>query len=148
MVRRRVLQVRSMAMASGETTRRNSMGRMMQKMQSHRPSRYLRSVNTTCRPAAMSGRLPAGPPKKRSTTAEVASKIRRRGKYYIPITDWLPQYSLNLFYGDLTAGLSLACLLVPQSMSYASGLAKLTPVAGIWSTAIPSVIYGVFGTCR
>lgn len=33
-------------------------------------------------------------------------------------------------------------------MSYASGLAKLTPVAGIWSTAIPAIIYGIFGTCR
>lgn len=81
-------------------------------------------------------------------TVEMAKKIRQRSKYYVPITEWLPQYSLTLFWGDLTAGVSLACLLVPQAMSYASGLAKLTPVAGIWSTAIPSFIYGIFGTCR
>lgn len=33
-------------------------------------------------------------------------------------------------------------------MSYASGLARLTPVAGLWSTAIPALIYGALGTCR
>ncbi|KAI9632716.1 sulfate transporter family-domain-containing protein [Dioszegia hungarica] len=97
-------------------------------------------------PAA--ARTPQRPPKKRMNTKEMAKKIRQRSKYYIPITEWLPQYSLPVFYGDLTAGVSLACLLVPQAMSYASGLAKLTPVAGIWSTALPSLIYGIFGTCR
>ena len=33
-------------------------------------------------------------------------------------------------------------------MSYANGLAKLTPVAGLWSAAIPALIYGALGTCR
>lgn len=33
-------------------------------------------------------------------------------------------------------------------MSYASGLARLTPVAGLWSTTIPALIYGALGTCR
>ena len=33
-------------------------------------------------------------------------------------------------------------------MSYANGLARLTPVAGLWSAAIPALIYGVLGTCR
>jgi hypothetical protein len=35
-----------------------------------------------------------------------------------------------------------------QGMSYASGLAKLSPIAGLWSTAIPALIYAMLGTCR
>ena len=35
-----------------------------------------------------------------------------------------------------------------QGMSYANGLAQLTPVAGLWSTAIPALVYGMLGTCR
>ena len=42
----------------------------------------------------------------------------------------------------------IACLLIPQSMSYASGLAKLNPVAGLWSASVPALVYGVLGTCR
>jgi MFS superfamily sulfate permease-like transporter len=33
-------------------------------------------------------------------------------------------------------------------MSYASGLAKLNPVAGIYSVAIPGMVYALLGTCR
>ncbi|RSH94758.1 hypothetical protein EHS25_004564 [Saitozyma podzolica] len=86
--------------------------------------------------------------KKRSSTAAVAKKIRQRSKYYVPVTEWLPNYSWSLFSGDVVAGISVACLLIPQAMSYANGLARLTPVAGLWSTAIPALIYGALGTCR
>ncbi|GFZ42489.1 hypothetical protein JCM24511_00204 [Saitozyma sp. JCM 24511] len=78
--------------------------------------------------------------KKRSSTAAVAKKIRQRSKYYVPVTEWLPNYSWSLFSGDVVAGIS--------AMSYANGLARLTPVAGLWSTAIPALIYGALGTCR
>ncbi|ORY29822.1 sulfate transporter family-domain-containing protein [Naematelia encephala] len=86
--------------------------------------------------------------RKRSTTLAVAKKIRQRSKYYIPVTEWLPNYNWSLFSGDCLAGVTVACLLIPQTMSYASGLAKLTPLAGLWSVAIPAMIYGVLGTCR
>ncbi|WWD16428.1 hypothetical protein CI109_100854 [Kwoniella shandongensis] len=89
-----------------------------------------------------------GPKRKSSATLAYAQKIRQRSKYYVPVTDWLPKYSWSLFSGDFVAGLSVACLLIPQAMSYASGLAKLTPVAGLWSTAIPALVYGALGTCR
>lgn len=35
-----------------------------------------------------------------------------------------------------------------QGMSYASGLAKLNPVAGIYSVIIPGLVYSLLGTCR
>ncbi|KIR25137.1 endoplasmic reticulum protein [Cryptococcus deuterogattii LA55] len=75
-----------------------------------------------------------------SITMAYAKKIKQRSKYYVPVTDWLPKYSWSLFSGDLVAG--------EKAMSYASGLARLTPVAGLWSTAIPALIYGALGTCR
>ncbi|WVQ78791.1 hypothetical protein IAT38_000882 [Cryptococcus sp. DSM 104549] len=89
-----------------------------------------------------------GPKKKPSVTLTYAKKIKQRSKYYVPVTEWLPKYNWSLFSGDVVAGVSVACLLVPQAMSYASGLAKLGPVAGLWSTAIPALIYGALGTCR
>ncbi|TYJ55804.1 hypothetical protein B9479_003456 [Cryptococcus floricola] len=88
------------------------------------------------------------PSKKKSLTLTYAKKIRQRSKYYVPITEWLPNYSWSLFSGDAIAGVSVACLLIPQAISYASGLARLTPVAGLWSTAIPALMYGAMGTCR
>ena len=84
----------------------------------------------------------------RQATIDVAKKIKQRSKYYIPVTDWLPKYNWQLFSGDFGAGISIACLLVPQSMSYANGLAKLNPIAGLWSSAIPALVYGALGTCR
>ncbi|WVN84882.1 uncharacterized protein L203_100018 [Cryptococcus depauperatus CBS 7841] len=83
-----------------------------------------------------------------SVALTYVQRIKQRSKYYVPITDWLPKYSWSLFLGDLVAGVSVACLLVPQAMSYASGLAHLAPVAGLWSTAIPALVYGALGTCR
>lgn len=35
--------------------------------------------------------------------------------------------------GDFLAGLSVACILIPQSISYATSLAKLSPLAGLVS---------------
>ncbi|KAE8539601.1 hypothetical protein D1P53_003535 [Cryptococcus gattii VGV] len=91
------------------------------------------------------GRLPRD---RASITMAYAKKIKQRSKYYVPVTDWLPKYSWSLFSGDLVAGVSVACLLIPQAMSYASGLARLTPVAGLWSTAIPALIYGALEPLR
>jgi hypothetical protein len=30
-------------------------------------------------------------------TAEVAKKIKQRSKYYVPVTEWLPKYSWDLY---------------------------------------------------
>lgn len=68
-----------------------------------------------------------------SITMAYAKKIKQRSKYYVPVTDWLPKYSWSLwvfnsafrnkecadisrcrFSGDLVAGVSVACLLIPQ----------------------------------
>jgi hypothetical protein len=60
--------------------------------------------------------------------------------YYLPILRWLFQYERQWFLGDLTSGLTLACLLVPQGMSYAQNLAKVDPVHGLFAASIPCFI--------
>ncbi|KAI0657719.1 sulfate anion transporter [Cubamyces menziesii] len=69
-------------------------------------------------------------------------------RYYIPSTAWIPQYSLSLFAGDFLAGITVASMLIPQSVSYASSLAKLSPVTGLFSAAIPGIVYALLGTSR
>ncbi|KAG8698985.1 hypothetical protein FRC08_005590 [Ceratobasidium sp. 394] len=74
--------------------------------------------------------------------------IKMRSKYYVPALEWLPNYSLSLFWGDLAAGVTLASLLIPMSMSYASGLARLDPLTGLFAAALPGFIYAFFGSSR
>ncbi|KAI0764375.1 sulfate anion transporter [Trametes elegans] len=69
-------------------------------------------------------------------------------RYYVPSTAWIPQYSLSLFAGDFLAGITVASMLIPQSVSYASSLAKLSPVTGLFSAAIPGIVYALLGTSR
>ncbi|EJD08166.1 sulfate anion transporter [Fomitiporia mediterranea MF3/22] len=71
-----------------------------------------------------------------------------RVNYYIPFTAWLPNYSISLLGGDFLAGLSVACILIPQSISYATSLARLSPLAGLFSAAIPGIVYALLGTSR
>ncbi|KAJ2918011.1 hypothetical protein MD484_g2366, partial [Candolleomyces efflorescens] len=74
--------------------------------------------------------------------------LATRAKYYIPSLAWIPQYSWSLLGGDFLAGLTVACILIPQSISYASSLAKLNPATGLISAAIPGIVYAFLGTSR
>jgi high affinity sulfate transporter 1 len=76
------------------------------------------------------------------------STVAKRAKYYIPSLGWIPNYSLSLFGGDFLAGITVASMLVPQSVSYASSLAKLSPVTGLFSASIPGIVYAFLGSSR
>ncbi|THH27826.1 hypothetical protein EUX98_g6364 [Antrodiella citrinella] len=39
-------------------------------------------------------------------------------------------------------------MLIPQSVSYATSLAKLSPVVGLFSASIPGIVYALLGTSR
>ncbi|KAA1470383.1 hypothetical protein DENSPDRAFT_836155 [Dentipellis sp. KUC8613] len=69
-------------------------------------------------------------------------------KYYIPSLQWIPNYSFSLLGGDVLAGITVAAMLIPQSVSYASSLAGLSPVTGLFSASIPPIIYALLGTSR
>jgi sulfate permease, SulP family len=49
--------------------------------------------------------------------------------------------------GDLSAGLTVAVMLVPQGMAYAM-LAGLPPVVGLYASTVPLVVYALFGSSR
>lgn len=76
------------------------------------------------------------------------STFKVRSKYYLPILQWLPLYSTQLFWGDLIAGITLSCLLIPQGLSYATALCKLEAIHGLYSIAFPAITYAIFGMSR
>jgi len=58
---------------------------------------------------------------------------------------WLRQYRRVLLPGDISAGLVVAMMMIPQGMAYAL-VAGLPPVAGIYASIVPPVLYALFGT--
>ncbi|QOY36557.1 SulP family inorganic anion transporter [Anaerobacillus isosaccharinicus] len=68
-------------------------------------------------------------------------------KKFIPALEWLPNYKRTDLSGDLSAGLIVAIMLIPQGMAYAL-LAGLPPVIGLYASTIPLLIYALFGTSK
>ncbi|MFY0686997.1 MAG: solute carrier family 26 protein [Cyclobacteriaceae bacterium] len=68
-------------------------------------------------------------------------------KTFFPILDWLPNYKKAHLSGDLSAGLTVGVMLIPQGMAYAM-IAGLPPVYGLYAAMIPQVVYAIFGTSR
>jgi SulP family sulfate permease len=68
-------------------------------------------------------------------------------KNFLPILEWLPKYNKTLFKGDLSAGLTVGVMLIPQGMAYAM-LAGLPPIYGLYASIFPLIIYAIFGTTR
>jgi len=58
---------------------------------------------------------------------------------------WIGQYRPVWFAGDLSAGLVVALMLVPQSMAYAI-VSGLPPVTGLYASLLPSLVYAWFGS--
>lgn len=51
-------------------------------------------------------------------------------QYFLPILEWAPRYTLNLFKSDVVSGITIASLAIPQGISYAK-LANLPPILGL-----------------
>ncbi len=68
-------------------------------------------------------------------------------KQLVPILDWLPKYNSTQFKGDLSAGLTVGVMLIPQGMAYAL-LAGLPPQYGLYTAIVPLIVYAIFGTSR
>jgi SulP family sulfate permease len=58
---------------------------------------------------------------------------------------WLKGYRRSWLAGDLGAGAVVAMMMVPQGMAYAL-VAGLPPVAGIYASILPPLLYALFGT--
>uniref|UniRef100_A0A6N2NGT0 STAS domain-containing protein n=1 Tax=Salix viminalis TaxID=40686 RepID=A0A6N2NGT0_SALVM len=68
-------------------------------------------------------------------------------QYFVPILEWAPRYTLELFKADLIAGITIASLAVPQGISYAS-LASLPPIIGLYSSFVPPLVYAMLGSSK
>ncbi|WP_329610669.1 SulP family inorganic anion transporter [Advenella mandrilli] len=61
------------------------------------------------------------------------------------LPDWILAYQKNLFSGDLTAGLIVTVMLIPQSLAYAM-LAGLPPEMGLYASLLPIIAYALLGS--
>jgi len=65
-----------------------------------------------------------------------------------PFLRWLPELrDASTLRGDLIAGITVAAVLIPQSMAYAR-LAGLPAVVGLYAAFLPPVVAGLFGSSR
>lgn len=68
-------------------------------------------------------------------------------KAIFPILDWLPHYNKKHLKGDVSAGITVGIMLIPQGMAYAM-LAGLPPIYGLYAAIVPQLIYAILGTSR
>ncbi len=68
-------------------------------------------------------------------------------KQYFPVLQWLPGYKKSYLSGDISAGLTVGIMLIPQGMAYAM-IAGLPPAFGLYAALIPQIIYAIMGTSR
>ena len=73
--------------------------------------------------------------------------VRRTLRRWVPGIALLSGYGRGGLRDDLSAGVVLAALLVPQGMAYAQ-LAGLPPVTGLYATLVPLIVYFLLGPSR
>jgi SulP family sulfate permease len=71
----------------------------------------------------------------------------QRLRQFIPLIDQLTTYDREQLQGDLSAGLTVGVMLIPQGMAYAL-IAGLPPIYGLYAALVPLVVYALFGTSR
>ena len=65
----------------------------------------------------------------------------------LPFLDWFHNYSAGRFRLDLIGGVTVALVLVPQSMAYAQ-LAGLPAYYGLYAAFLPPMVAALFGSSR
>jgi SulP family sulfate permease len=72
----------------------------------------------------------------------------RRLDRFLPFLTWIGESSKpEIMRADLVAGITVALVLVPQSMAYAQ-LAGLPPYYGLYASFLPGIIAALFGSSR
>ncbi|KAI9340531.1 sulfate transporter family-domain-containing protein [Obelidium mucronatum] len=72
----------------------------------------------------------------------------RYAKSLFPIVHWMPRYNLQWFIGDFIAGFTIALILFPQAISYATKLAGLPAEYGLYTGFVGCLLYSVFATSK
>jgi len=68
-------------------------------------------------------------------------------KKIFPFLEWFKTYNLDSFKIDAVSGLTVALVLIPQSMAYAQ-LAGLPAYYGLYASFLPPMIASLFGSSR
>lgn len=63
----------------------------------------------------------------------------------LPVVRWVRESSRDTARADVVAGITVAAMLIPQAMAYAT-LAGLPPVTGLYAATVPLVVYAALGT--
>lgn len=71
------------------------------------------------------------------------SSLARR---LFPFLDWPRQWAGGGVRGDVLAGLTVALVMIPQSLAYAQ-LGSLPPHIGLYAALLPAVVGALFGSC-
>ncbi|MFQ5651725.1 MAG: SulP family inorganic anion transporter [bacterium] len=66
---------------------------------------------------------------------------------FFPFLSWLLHYQKTNLKGDVSAGLTVAMMLIPQAMAVAL-LAGLPPIMGLYASVVPLLVYAFFATSR
>src|SRR4030042_751775 len=64
---------------------------------------------------------------------------------FFPFTKWFKHYTSAHFHADLISGLTVALVLIPQSMAYAQ-LANLPAYYGLYAAFLPPIVASLFGS--
>ena len=79
-----------------------------------------------------------------TATPSILSRLAR----FFPFLVWLPELrDKQTLRADLIAGLTVALVLIPQSMAYAQ-LAGLPPYFGLYAAFLPPMVAALFGSSR
>ncbi|MDX1637849.1 MAG: sulfate permease [Balneolaceae bacterium] len=65
----------------------------------------------------------------------------------LTISKWLTGYTRQAFRSDLSAGVTVGVMVIPQGMAYAV-LAGVPAIYGLYASLVPLLLYPLFGTSR
>lgn len=66
---------------------------------------------------------------------------------WLTIFNWPPDYKIDRLKADIISGLTVALILIPQSLAYAE-LAGLPPYYGLYASFLPPLVAALFGSSR
>jgi len=86
--------------------------------------------------------------KQQETAIRAAKNTLGQIKNPLELPTWLPELrNREILRKDVIAGLTVALILIPQSMAYAQ-LAGLPPHYGLYASLLPPIIAAFFGSSR
>lgn len=72
--------------------------------------------------------------------------VWQRLHYYLPCFAWLPGYDGHKLLRDAVAGASLASFQIPLALSFATSIAHVSGLCGLYALGVPPLVYGVLGS--